>query len=187
MIFRQWYDVLTGEKTQTRRTGEPRYRVGSVQAVIPKYLHPAVWWKAGQPETARNPYDLLRAECPDMNMGGLTIATVASFLTDFGYERARIRITAVRQEPVQDITWEDALAEGIHADGYGLFYCAALPTVDKAYPGEPQLFKSPIECYAALWDSINTKKGYRWQDNPVVNVYTFARAESVLAKAKVAA
>jgi len=63
----------------------------------------------------------------------------------------RIRITAIRTEFLQDIGEQDAIAEGMAgwAD------------------------------YALVWDSINTRKGTRWADNPAVWVLTFEVVEGV--------
>jgi len=36
-----------------------------------------------------------------------------------------------------------------------------------------------VDAYAALWDSINTKAGTRWQDNPAVWVVRFAVVDEV--------
>lgn len=60
----------------------------------------------------------------------------------------RFRLFAIYYEPLQEITEADARAEGID-------------------------YANPIEAFAKLWDSINTKPGTRWQDNPQVFVLTF--------------
>jgi len=81
--------------------------------------------------------------------------------------RIFIRITNVRVERLQDITEEDAEAEGCSGT---LFYSN----------GEPQCYNvSPVEQYIELWDEINGKKqGYRWGDNPWVFVIEFERVEA---------
>jgi hypothetical protein len=66
--------------------------------------------------------------------------------------RITLEVTDVRVERVQNITDEDALAEGVDQDGY-------IPRVQ---------FKN-------LWDSINAKRGAGWDVNPWVWVIEFER------------
>jgi hypothetical protein len=70
--------------------------------------------------------------------------------------RILLEITAVRCERLQEITREDASAEGVVSFD-------ELSTVDR---------------YAILWESINGKTpGKRWEDNPWVWVIEFRRIE----------
>jgi hypothetical protein len=64
--------------------------------------------------------------------------------------RITLEITDVRVERVQDITDEDALAEGVDPDGY-------IPRVQ----------------FHKLWNSINEKRGYGWDVNSWVWVIEF--------------
>ena len=66
-------------------------------------------------------------------------------------------VTRVRCEYVQDITVEDAIAEG----------CLPQPFVT------PQN-DDPILNFRCLWNSIYTKPPYRWQDHPLTFGYDFA-------------
>jgi hypothetical protein len=72
--------------------------------------------------------------------------------------RITLEITAVRVERVQDITEEDAEAEG------------ALSCY------EPDEAEHPDGCvcqFRNLWDTINSKRGYGWDVNPWVWVVEF--------------
>jgi len=64
------------------------------------------------------------------------------------YSRLRLLVEDVKVEPLQDITSEDVEAEGVHS-----------------------------QCFAERWDSINAKRGYSWESNPVVWVVTFSLLE----------
>ena len=172
MIFKQWKQVLGKKqpiKTQTRRAvkdtehlwiirpyhnapeirkvntvlKDERLRVkweeGRTYAVVPKRGARAVWWRrmASPGRLIETIYDTkfhpAIREMPD------------SDLLRAGYLQARIKLLAIRQEPLQDITHADALAEGVGS----------------------------VEEYRELWDSINNRKGLRWDDNPLVWVLTF--------------
>ncbi len=65
--------------------------------------------------------------------------------------RLTLGVTAVRAEPLWQITAGDAYREGVG---------------DK--PG-----KLALEAFEALWDSINAERGYPWADNPDVYVIEF--------------
>jgi hypothetical protein len=66
----------------------------------------------------------------------------------------------VKIERLQDITNEDAIAEGTHYAPVG-FWNPALSQVS----------------YSMYWDTLHTKKGERWQDNPIVQVISFKKIE----------
>jgi hypothetical protein len=176
MIFRQWREILDGKKTQTRRVvnelreglcwqdkngdecpvmvlqgdvdGPQRvkWQVGRTYAVQRKRGEPAIWW--------RNLYDtkIVNAGKPDrfpLSHSGRDT-----------WQQLRIRITDIRQERLHDITEGDAIAEGCEWSTY--------------FDGVGERYKSPINEYAELWDSINEKtKGARWADNPLVWALTF--------------
>lgn len=71
------------------------------------------------------------------------------------HSRILLEIEDVRVERVQDITSDDAIAEGIK------------PIWDNDY--------GPQQMFGELWDSINAKRGYGWDVNPWVWVVEFKR------------
>ena len=79
----------------------------------------------------------------------------------------RIRITGIRQERLQDISEEDAVAEGMPFHEYFV-----------GYGGWSERSVNPRDRYAALWDTIHTKRGTRWNQNPLVWVLTFEAVQS---------
>jgi len=70
-----------------------------------------------------------------------------------GYSRITLEITDIRVERVQEISVEDALAEGI----------------------VHRTMNCPRMEFAQLWDSINAKRGYGWDENPWVWVIEFKK------------
>ena len=71
--------------------------------------------------------------------------------------RITLEVTALRQEPLQDISNEDALAEGVRLTPEGGL-------------------RLPWEEYANLWDSLLKKNDpNRWENNPTVHVITFRK------------
>lgn len=74
--------------------------------------------------------------------------------------RITLVITGVRVERAQDISEDDAEAEGIHLLG--------LPKEERySHP------RKHIVAFQALWDLINQKRGYSWASNPWVWVIEF--------------
>lgn len=100
--------------------------------------------------------------------------------------RLTLEVTAVRIERVQEISAADAVAEGqsvekVLTPGNPLRAAAYARGVDvynddgEPHPDGP--FAGAIQAYAALWDSLNAKRGYGWDVNPWVWVIEFRRAE----------
>lgn len=88
-------------------------------------------------------------------------------------EAARIflKVTNVRCERLQEISKEDAIAEGLEIVGTDrefIFY--------KNYQFQGEFHQVPRNSFLSLWDSINAKK-HPWESNPWVWVYEFERIE----------
>lgn len=81
-------------------------------------------------------------------------------------EAARIyrSVTAVRREALCDISTEDARNEGVSIENW-------------TQRGGDGSLDSPFyrEAFAELWDSLNKKRGFGWQDNPPVWAYTMTK------------
>jgi hypothetical protein len=86
-------------------------------------------------------------------------------------EAARIFLLVkdVRVERLQDITEEDARAEGVLWERARKIN--QLETSDSIYDNAKALFMR-------LWDNLNAKRGYGWDTNPWVWVISFERIES---------
>jgi hypothetical protein len=92
--------------------------------------------------------------------------------------RIVLEITDVRVQRVQDISEEDARAEGvtIPVSDKGRFLvdlAAPVPILD-----EQEWQIRPARCnFASLWDSLNAARGFGWETNPWVWCLTFRRIE----------
>jgi len=85
--------------------------------------------------------------------------------------RLFLEVKSVRPERLQEISHEDAIAEGVmqwiceeHKSGSYL---------DNAMRGAA--CAKPERAFALLWDSINGKRGFPWENNDWVWVYEFMR------------
>jgi len=74
------------------------------------------------------------------------------------YSRINLEITGIRVERLQDISDEDAIAEGVNP-----------------YTAPEELYSNPVAAFADLWDSINEKRGIGWTVNPFVWVIEFKK------------
>lgn len=83
------------------------------------------------------------------------------------FSRLTLQVTGVKVERLQDISEADVDAEVFGGD----FPHHVLPNL---FPeGHEAGSLSLPECFARLWDSINTADGTRWADNPWVVAVTF--------------
>lgn len=91
-------------------------------------------------------------------------------------------IKDVRVERVQDISEEDAKAEGVTSDilfGFGYSGFPNSPLTDERNPAvkKGDLFYGLRGAFAYLWNSINAKRGYDWHKNSWVWVLEFEISE----------
>lgn len=85
--------------------------------------------------------------------------------------RIMLEITDLRVERVQDITRNDAKAEGIEDfwDNTGR-QVTGIPGLVQPKPNQTWTAR---DAFAKLWDSINESRGYGWDKNPWVWVIEF--------------
>lgn len=108
--------------------------------------------------------------------------------------RISLEVAAVRVEPLQEITPEDAIAEGLSKltkdDGrtwkYGIVDRDGLPGSDDEGWQWQSWSTDLVEAYSVLWDSINAARGFSWESNPWVWRIAFRRVEQA-SEAKVSA
>lgn len=132
MIFKQITEVLNGTKTQTRRVCKPNERLLGALG--------SQWVDIALPGRDLRKWVVGRTYAAQPGRGKKAVG--------------RIRITGIRQERLQDIDFDDALAEGCRAT---------------LWEGEVAVW--PQEAYCDLWQSINGKGS--WDANPLVWVLEF--------------
>ena len=94
--------------------------------------------------------------------------------------RITLEITEIKVERLQEITEEDALAEGIIiSQGTWQRIERDADTQRLKLVGEPQPYTARYH-FEALWDSLNAKRGYGWEVNPWVWVVSFKLAPTVV-------
>jgi len=76
--------------------------------------------------------------------------------------RITLHVTDVRVQRLQEISNDDCLAEGIDANKAGLVTVQGGPAM------------TAKAAYRDLWDSLNAKRGFGWEQNPWVMAITFS-------------
>ena len=169
--------ILDGRKTQTRRVIKPwtMRLIDDVPAMLLEcpYGVPGdrlwvreTWCHIGShsgPETCGKSVQDVRYRA-DRTEGYVWSPSI--FMPRWA-SRITLEVTGVRVQRVQEISEEDAMAEG-----------AFLNVCDwwefgNGFRGE----KTPIGAYRSLWDTINFKRGFGWSVNPWVWVVEFRRVE----------
>lgn len=166
MIFKQIGEIRSGAKTQTRRiihgVDLGLYSDGSPFATDSPYFDYSQTVSVVMNENGRVRYEVGKTYAVVPKRGQAAVKDI------------RIKITAIRKEPVQAISYHDALAEGILRDGLvpdepyapAYYYGGNYRNLDN-------YFILPQAAYRSLWNSINKRPGMRWEDNPQVWVLTF--------------
>lgn len=102
------------------------------------------------------------------------------------FSRIMLEVVGIRVERLQDITEEDAKAEGVqipvHVDetcppgkGYGMVNLLAPYLKTHKSAGQDALFRAE---FSFLWDTINAGRGFGWAANPWVWVVDFRRVQT---------
>jgi len=166
--------ILSGKKTQTRRL-KAGWKVGDIlygREAFRYYEDPELWsciqYRADKAKikpdfdgdhAGLNEGFKFSARCEqDGTMGKWT----PSIHMPKKFSRLKLRVTEMRTEKLQEITEEDAEAEGID-------FLRHLSDTDETL--------SPIKLFCALWLSC-ANPGFRWSDNPEVIVTKFERVQA---------
>ena len=146
--YGKFYGLWNQKGGKARRT----YQSGKSYAVTPKRGQPAWWYGHNWLRKYHWEKDPLRFNPSRMFQRSDGLKEAKTDLAKHGFVQARIQITALYKEQLQDITEAAVIREGV----------------------------SNIKEYAVLWDSINNKPGIRWSDNPLVCVIRFRRTDELL-------
>jgi hypothetical protein len=186
--------ILEGRKTQTRRVIKfhewfldeyTRFGRHEIQSEIdcPYQVGDILWVRETWAQHDGQPYadgqsdmvTVYRADACDLTLAMIDKWRPSIFMPRWA-SRITLRVTGVKVERVQEISEEDAKAEGIpwvHTSVCGQNYF-------QIWTGEPGTKK--CKCHSNvnasvvfmwLWDSINAKRGFGWDKNPWVWCYTF--------------
>lgn len=85
--------------------------------------------------------------------------------------RITLEVTEVRVQRLQDISNEDAWAEGCTKYDDRKYWESDLG-------GFAVLVDTPRDEFQGIWDSINAKRGFGWEQNPWVWAVSFCRVEA---------
>lgn len=156
--------ILDGKKTQTRRVMTPQPGHGVMQPVVGQYFQkPCPFGVIGDRLWVRETFATYSG---DEGTSGLLYRADPMFDTTTVFDwtwkpsihmprwasRLDLEITGLRVERIQDITEEDAQAEGRTLQDFG--------------SGGPGYFPH-------TWDALNAKRGFSWAANPWVWVIGF--------------
>lgn len=172
--------VLAGQKTQTRRIPSKTQQ----HALFCPYGHPGdrLWVKethARHPQFAEVAYRADGEEFEDADGFTWHPKWTPSIFMPRALCRIILEITDIRVERVQDITNDEAIAEGAYeVRKVGDDIAHATWTMD----GLDWRYDTPREAFAATWDSLYAARSLGWDVNPWVWVVTFKRAEEVCQK-----
>lgn len=90
--------------------------------------------------------------------------------------KSKAKIKNVRVQRLQEISEDDALAEGVTRvtkDGKVFKYCVYDDGRDNSKTAWSEMPYSPIVAFKNLWNSIYAAKGFGWDENPWVWVIEF--------------
>jgi hypothetical protein len=160
--------IMEERKTQTRRL-TPRYLPGETVYVKEGLIRVPRMWNGdtGYPCEAVYSIDNVPSKCESWPWQRDILS--AMFLPQ-GLARTFLLIEDVKPQRLQEITEEDAIAEGITKITASLEVFHWDPQADKY---KVHGFASARGAYISLWDSINKKPGTRFGDNPWDWAYTF--------------
>lgn len=162
--------ILEGRKTQTRRVIKGKraslyFRNELKDYLVEDYPYGQIGDRLWVKETFNvietiispqpRPDRIIYKASPETYQGYHGIHWQPSIFMPKKYARIWLEIMSVRVERLQEMSYEDAKAEGFR------YY------IDEFQPGCSYLVEAR-ERFGDYWDSFNAKKGYAWETNPWV-------------------
>lgn len=93
------------------------------------------------------------------------------------YSRIKLLVKKIRVERVQQISADDAIAEGVILQPSSETWAELNPTTRELY------YKIALETFMREWDRLNKSRGYGWGQNPHVFVVEYS-VDEVLVSSK---
>lgn len=160
--------ILDGRKTQTRRPLKARasvqpYNPGDImwvrEAWQEDWAHNRFFYRADADDDGVSVPYLMNGAGGVANSAGVGTAIIAKWRPSIHMPRKAARlflyVTDVRVERLQDISWDDAVAE--------------------SFPGYRPLQIEPTHDFRQAWDQAYNKKSMGWNQNPWVWVIEFEK------------
>lgn len=156
--------TLADLKTQTRRVGPNAKRWLKLRAGDVLWVREAWHWPFRQEHPVSKPcYRATGCSDPQDQM-----AWKPSIHMPRAACRLRLELTADPWlEPLQDITEEEAMQEGIRQDDG--------PGAMRFEGSDGMRWETATLAFRSLWDGINAPRGYGWEKNPDVVAMRFRR------------
>lgn len=158
--------LLAGRKTQTRRLATSPLR--RVEAGDRLYVRERGWRSGTEGAEAFLPY-VGNESAEALYVGDQRMKSTPSIHMPRWASRLTLIVEAVRFQRLQEISDNDALAEGLVE--YPADMSPSYWGVD-TLPSEARRL-NPGNAFAQLWQSLHTADGERWQDNPEIVALTF--------------
>jgi hypothetical protein len=162
--------IQENRKTQTRRKlkSKVKYKKGDILFVRESFMA-----QSGDNHPSFYLSDLTDDQILQMQKAGFK--KKPSIHLPKTYSRIWLQVTAVRTEPLQLITRNDAIREGIEKNGtMKMENMNVVCWKNYLFPRDPlKQIVNPINSFKTLWQSINGVEN--WHDNPTVIVITFRR------------
>lgn len=152
--------IMDGRKTQTRRINPHKFRNWQVGDLI----WPRETWRKGWISKNKQESGIVIYQADIQPFEHYMFKWKPSIHMPKDLARNWLRITGLREENVQDISDNDASAEGVVLSPSTLF-----PTMNTTSKQREQ--------FPRLWDSVNKKRGHGWDKNPKVIAIEFERTD----------
>lgn len=164
-----WLDVQTDVDDNSHREISVRYAVGDRLYVREAWRSETAYDDLSPASMGGEEPIRYEADGSHQSWGYPAISKLGRFRQGMHMPRWASRITLivtdVRVQRLQEISREDAIAEGLR----WLHALKAWTAGDNNWP----TFGSPIRSFAGLWNHINASRGFGWDANPWVAAYTF--------------